>query len=348
WQFDSATDPKVYLQTRGVDLMSKKMKIIENCRELGFKDVVLVPTIARGINEHQVGPILKFATENQDVVSCIVYQPVSLCGRITQQEVLKLRYNATDLFTDLNNYMQEIWGNNFGEKYYPIPTMTNFVKLICWFDDVEAFEMSSHEDCGFATIGIVETFKDPKKNKVHIIDEYFNVPGIIDNADRLWNFIKENKLDKPGMIQDFLSKISPTLGDSIGNVLSKAGHWLLRKTLKYGFIGSLLPKFKLNDPKNLIKTLAKFSKVLLQPGWDSAANFLRENSLLVSCMHFQDAYNMQTDRVSRCLVHYGYYDRELKKVFRVPFCAMNTIHRPEVEKRNSQRQEVLAEVSLDY
>ena len=348
WQFDSATDPSVYLQTRGVDLLDKKMKIIENCRELGFKDVVLVPTIARGINEHQVGPILDFAAANQDVVSCIVYQPVSLCGRITQQEVLKLRYNATDLFEDINKHMQQKWGNNFGERYYPIPTLTNFVKLITWFDDVPAFEMSSHEDCGFATIGIVETNKDPQKNKVHIIDEYFKIPNIVENADRLWDFVKENDLEKPGIIQKALETISPRLGETIGKTLSEAGHWLMRKTMKYGFIASLIPSIKLDDPKNLIETMIKFSRVLLTPGWNSAANFLRQNSLLISCMHFQDAYNMQTDRVSRCLIHYGYYDREMKRVFRVPFCAMNTIHRPEVEKRNSERQKVLAEVSLDY
>ncbi len=347
WQFDSATDPSVYLQTRGVDLLNKKMKIIENCREIGFKDVVLVPTIARGINEHQVGPIMQFAAENQDVVSCLVYQPVSLCGRITQQEVLKLRYNATDLFENVNKYMQEKWGQSFGEKYYPIPTSTNFMKLITWFDDVPAFELSSHEDCGFATIGIVETFNDKSKNKVHLIDEYFNVTGIVENADRIWNFLKENKLDEPHILKDLFGRISPQL-EGVGETIGKAGHWLMRKALKYGFIGSLAPNLRLNDPKNFMQTLQKFSRILFQPSWDSAANFLRQNSLLVSCMHFQDAYNMQKDRVSRCLVHYGYYDRELKKVFRVPFCTMNTIHRPEVEKRNSQRQEILAEVNLDY
>ncbi|MHC1591008.1 MAG: radical SAM protein [Candidatus Helarchaeales archaeon] len=344
WQFDSATDPNVYIKTRGADLLEKKMKVIENCRELGFKDVVLVPTIARGINEHQVGPILKFATENQDVVSCIVYQPVSLCGRITQQEVLRLRYNATDLFTDINNYMQKIWNNNFGEKYYPIPTLTNFVKMITWVDNQPAFEMSSHEDCGFATIGIIETFKDPKKNKLHIIDEYFKVNRIVERADRIWNFLCDNDLveDKPR-----LENIAQTpLGKLFGRVLDKVGHFALRKAVKYGFFASLLPDIKLDDPKNLAETILKFSRILLQPGWDSAANFLRQNSLLVSCMHFQDAYNMNTERVSRCLVHYGIYDREKKKVFRVPFCAFNTIHRPVFEKKNAELQEELAPVTI--
>ena len=72
---------------------------------------------------------------------------------------------------------------------------------------------------------------------------------------------------------------------------------------------------------------------------ESAANFLKDRGLLITCMHFQDAYNMDVERASRCIVHYGYFDRELKKVFRVPFCTMNTIHRERVERKNAQYQD---------
>lgn len=344
WQFDSATDPNVYIQTRGADLLDKKMKIVENCRELGFQDVVLVPTIARGINEHQVGPILQFAVENQDVVSTLVYQPISLCGRITQQEVTRLRYNATDLFTDANAFMQQKYGRNFGEKYYPIPTLTNFVKMITWFDQQEAFELSSHEDCGFATIGIVDSRKNPKENQLHIIDEYFNINTLVGLADNIWNFLNEMDLveDKPR-----LEKIATTgIGQVIGRMLDKVGHFALRKAVKYGFLASVVPNLRMDDAQNLLETMLKFSKILLRPNWDTAANFLRQNSLLVSCMHFQDAYNMNKERVSRCLVHYGIYDREQKKVFRIPFCTHNTIHRPIVEKKNAELQQELAPVTI--
>lgn len=352
WQFDGL-ERETWIKTRGVDLLDKKMKVIENCRELGFHDVVLVPTIARGVNDHEVGNILDFAIQNDDVVSSLVFQPVSLCGRITQQEILKMRYNATDLFNDINKYSSpNIAANTFGKRFYPIPTLSNFVKMVTWFDGVEAFEMTSHEDCGFATIGIIERNKDPKKNKMRAIDDYFNVNGAVQDADRIWRFLKRTGLEKK---QPFFSRIlgafSPTIGKAIGDAMDDAGHFILRKALKYGYLAGTVRNLRFNDPKNLLDTVMKFSKVILEPGWESAANFLRQNSLLVSCMHFQDAYNMNVERTSRCLVHYGVFLRNPDlpnggKVYRIPFCTMNTLHRPVLEKLNAELQEVYAEITV--
>ncbi|MHA1298845.1 MAG: radical SAM protein [Candidatus Helarchaeota archaeon] len=346
WQFDGL-ERETWIKTRGVDLLDKKLKVIENCRELGFKDVVLVPTIARGINDHEVGNIMDFAIQNNDVVSCIVFQPVSLCGRITQQEVLRMRYNSTDLFEDINKHSsQNMDANTFGERFYPIPTLSHFVKLVTWFDGVEPFEMTSHEDCGFATIGIVERHKDPKKNKLRAIDDYFNVTAMVKIADKIWDFIKENNIEeKQPFFSKILGKISPTIGKAIGDVMDTAGHFIIRKTLKYSFLANAMMNIELKDPKNLIDTVLKFSRIVLQPGWDSAASFLNTNALLVSCMHFQDAFNMNIERTSRCLVHYGIYDRERKHVYRIPFCTMNTLHRPVIEQKNAALQEQVVKVS---
>lgn len=354
WQFDGL-EPETWIKTRGVNLLDKKMKIIENCRELGFKDVVLVPTVAKGVNDHEVGNIMDFAIQNNDVVSCIVFQPVSLCGRITQQEVLQMRYNATDLFMDINNYSSpNIEKNTFGEKYYPIPTLSHFVKLVTWFDNTEAFEMTSHEDCGFATIGLVERHPtDPKLNKLRAIDDYFNVTATVKVADRIWDFIKENNLEeKRPLFSRILGAISPTIGKAIGDAIDDAGHWILRKTIKYAFLANALTNIELKDPKNLIDAIMKLSRVITSPSWDSASSFLNTNGLLVSCMHFQDAYNMNVERTSRCLVHYGIFRRKLDQngnitgnVYRIPFCTMNTIHRPMIEKENAELQSQVMKVT---
>ena len=55
-QFDGMSDD-VYLKTRGEALLDKKMQVIENCRKAGMK-IVFVPTIVKGINDHQLGDIL--------------------------------------------------------------------------------------------------------------------------------------------------------------------------------------------------------------------------------------------------------------------------------------------------
>ena len=63
-------------------------------------------------------------------------------------------------------------------------------------------------------------------------------------------------------------------------------------------------------------------------------NNIISKNLLVSAMHFQDAYNFDLGRVSQCLVHYGVVDPDNNsKILEVPFCAMNTIHRARLEER---------------
>ena len=53
-------------------------------------------------------------------------------------------------------------------------------------------------------------------------------------------------------------------------------------------------------------------------------------------MHFQDAYNMDIERVKRCIVHFGVAmpDGSVKEV---SFCTMNTLHRPEIEKQVAKK-----------
>jgi len=57
---------------------------------------------------------------------------------------------------------------------------------------------------------------------------------------------------------------------------------------------------------------------------------MRHRPMLMACMHFQDAYNYQLDRVQRCLVHYAAPDGRI-----YPFCSYNSgpCHRKKVEAR---------------
>ena len=80
-QFDGVTDD-IYLKTRGEALLEKKMQVIENCRKAGIK-IVFVPTIVKGLNDHQLGDILRVAIDNVDTVSGISFQPVAFTGRIS-------------------------------------------------------------------------------------------------------------------------------------------------------------------------------------------------------------------------------------------------------------------------
>lgn len=78
-QFDAVTDGP-YEILRGRKLVEEKKKAIENCAKAGL-GIVLVPVIAAGVNEDQVGDILKFALAHMPAVRGVHFQPLSYFGR---------------------------------------------------------------------------------------------------------------------------------------------------------------------------------------------------------------------------------------------------------------------------
>lgn len=78
-QFDGTT-PEPYLATRGADLLDVKLKTIEVCRACGVQ-VVLAMTVVGGVNEDQVGDVMRFAMDNNDIVVGVGLQPAFTSGR---------------------------------------------------------------------------------------------------------------------------------------------------------------------------------------------------------------------------------------------------------------------------
>lgn len=78
-QFDGVTDD-VYLALRGRALMREKEAAIANCAAAGL-GIVLVPVIARGVNEEQVGEVLRYGLAHAPAVRGVHFQPISYFGR---------------------------------------------------------------------------------------------------------------------------------------------------------------------------------------------------------------------------------------------------------------------------
>lgn len=78
-QFDGLDD-KIYETRRGAALTGAKLRAIENCKAAGLP-VVLVPTVAPGINDHALGDILRFALVHAPHVRGVHIQPISYFGR---------------------------------------------------------------------------------------------------------------------------------------------------------------------------------------------------------------------------------------------------------------------------
>ncbi len=78
-QFDGITD-SVYRQIRGADLLAIKLRAIERCADLKI-GVILVPTLAKNINDGQIGEIIQFARKWIPTVRGVHFQPMTFLGR---------------------------------------------------------------------------------------------------------------------------------------------------------------------------------------------------------------------------------------------------------------------------
>ena len=78
-QFDGVDDG-VFRTLRGRDCLEVKNAALRACGEAGL-GVVLVCTLARGVNDHQAGDLLRFALSQGEHVRGLHFQPVSSFGR---------------------------------------------------------------------------------------------------------------------------------------------------------------------------------------------------------------------------------------------------------------------------
>jgi len=146
-QFDGVT-PEPYKAVRGRDLWPMKQQAISNMRRSGQKSIVLVPTLVKGVNDGQVGDIVRFAGKNLDIVNGINFQPVSFAGRMDQGERFRKRITIPDFLA----LLEEQTDNEVTrEDFYPVPFVAPISKLIeaetGWPQPV----FTAHPCCGAAT-----------------------------------------------------------------------------------------------------------------------------------------------------------------------------------------------------
>lgn len=78
-QFDSLNDQS-NRALRGRPLLAEKKRAIRHCAAAGL-GVVLVPTVAKGVNDGELGTILDFAAQSMPAVRGVHFQPMSFFGR---------------------------------------------------------------------------------------------------------------------------------------------------------------------------------------------------------------------------------------------------------------------------
>ena len=176
-QFDGLTS-EVYKFTRGKDLLDVKMKALENCRKAGLDSVVLVVTLIKGVNDHQIGDIIKFATENFDIIRCINVQPVSICGRIPEKEREKMRITIPDF---MKLCEQRTDGKIKVSDFYPVPTVVPVSQAVGALKHKRYVEFTTHPHCGMATYFFVEN------DKIIPITHYGNVDKFMRTMQKVYD-----------------------------------------------------------------------------------------------------------------------------------------------------------------
>jgi uncharacterized radical SAM superfamily Fe-S cluster-containing enzyme len=301
-QFDGVTDD-VYLGTRGEPLIEKKLKAMENVRKAGLK-IVFVPTIVKGLNDHQVGDILQLALDNIDIMSGISYQPVTFTGRISSRERMEKRYTLTDLARSIE---EQTGLARSPEDWFPLACTTPFSKLLGVVRGEETVTLSCHNHCSLGTY----LFVDQNGNSIPVT-RFIDVVGLF----RKMNEIAEKAMGSKIRIKSLMK--------------AKAFN-----SLKKFFNESLAPEGLTFT--RFLQTLDGF--VDHSKGRGKLDGVYTYKTLLVAGMHFMDSYNYDIERVKRCVIHYSTPDGTI-----YPFCTYNSgpVFRDKVEKEFSHsREEVM-------
>ena len=99
-QFDG-TEDRIYEFLRGKPLLETKLKAIKTCAALRM-GVTLVPTVVKGVNDDNLGEIIKLAAELAPGVRGVHFQPVSYFGRYQDRPSADSRYTLDQLIIDIS------------------------------------------------------------------------------------------------------------------------------------------------------------------------------------------------------------------------------------------------------
>ena len=251
-QFDG-TREEIYEQLRGRDLLAQKLRAIEHCGRAGI-GVTLVPTVVPGVNDRDLGELVRFAAEHMPDVRGIHFQPVSYFGRIPENGCPGGSVSGSGIPGG------GVSGSSIPEERYTLDRLMMDLAEQAGFS-TEVFQPSrcDHPLCGFHAQFLVR-------------------PG--GRLKPLTNF----------------SHSSPERRTARDNREYVGRHWR-------------------RPEEEAVPAVLRDSELSDEMDFDTFLYCLRHRSLTLSAMAFQDAMNLNIERLLRCTLHV--YDRG--QIF--PFCA---------------------------
>ena len=271
---------------RGVgNLFDVKQRAIDNLHAAGI-DVTLVTTIVNGVNNHQVGPIVRFMIDNLNKINAVAFQPVSFTGRdedVDPETRKRQRYTLSHLARDLGDQLDGKLEPM--RDFFPLSASGPFSDLKDLLagpnTDWGSMKCGCHPNCGIGTMLLIN-----EKTK-----EWVPIPSLL-NVDRLLEDVKA--------INDAARGKKATAAQ-LGLALMRNFRWEnAPKSLKFGSF------FKALDG-HLGGRMGVAEKARYE--W---------RIIMVAGMWFQDLFNYDFRRTEMCIIPYG------TQVGEVSFCAYNT------------------------
>jgi uncharacterized radical SAM superfamily Fe-S cluster-containing enzyme len=284
------------------NLFDVKLRAIENLWKAGV-DIVPVITIINGINNEQVGAVVRFALDNPKKIPFLSFQPVSFTGRdeaVTDERRQAQRYTLSHLAHDVKNQ------TGLGEPvrdWFPISFMSTFSDFADLVHGPSAdwgqLSCGCHPNCG---IGMAVMCDKETKEAVPVTAFL--------NADRLAKDIAH--------INDAArrSRWANITGVSLAllrnyNPFTSPTHFKLTDLIaKFDKCFGMTPKAQKGGYGKVTgdRTMEDITKRRND----------RWNFLFVAGMWFQDLFNYDFRRTEQCIIPYATQEGEIS------FCAYNT------------------------
>jgi hypothetical protein len=147
---------------------------IEACRQAGI-GIVLVPTVIRGVNEHELGGMINFALNHLDVIRSVNFQPVSLVGRMPLSLREKQRITIPGAIKEIEKQTDGAIGK---EDFYSVPCTGAVTRFIEAFSGTPTYNFSIHFACGAGTYIFLDG------DKVIPVTRFVDVRGFFEHLEK--------------------------------------------------------------------------------------------------------------------------------------------------------------------
>src|ERR671914_2339623 len=266
------------------NLFDVKLKAIHNLHNAGV-EIVPVITIVNGINNEQVGRIIKFALDNPKKIAFLSFQPVSFTGRdeeITEHRRLQQRYTLSHLAHDVKN---QVGITEPTRDWFPLSLMGAFADFADLVHGPQAewgqVSCGCHPNCGVGTAVMI----DKETKEMRPVPEFLNIPGLVKDMQKITDAGRGKWTSNIMMGLALLKHYDPVKSPT---------HFTLYELFKkfdksFGLTGKSYGKVEGDRTEEDIEKRRAD----------------RWNFLFIAGMWFQDLFNYDFRRTAMCIIPYG-------------------------------------------